>query len=51
VLAARVEIRGLPAGAGLSDSAPLTTRPGRPASPRVSRTRPGRTPPGQGAVT
>lgn len=45
-LAARVEIRGLPAGAGLSDGAPLTTRPGtdRPASSRASRTRSGGTP-------
>jgi len=45
-LAARVEIRGLPAGAGLSDGAPLTARPGagRPASSRASRTRSGGTP-------
>ena len=45
-LAARVEIRGLPAGAGLSDGAPLTARPvvDRPASSRASPTRPGGTP-------
>ena len=45
-LAARVEIRGLPAGAGLSDGAPLSTRPraDRPASSRASRTRSGGTP-------
>ncbi len=45
-LAARVEIRGLPAGAGLSDGTPLTARPGadRPASSRASRTRSGGTP-------
>jgi hypothetical protein len=49
-LAARVEIRGLPAGAGLSASAPLTARPvvGRPASSRASRPRPSRTPPDHG---
>jgi hypothetical protein len=41
-LAARVEIRGLPAGAGLDDGAPPTGRPAvdRPASSRASRTRP-----------
>jgi hypothetical protein len=45
-LAGRVEIRGLPAGAGLSDGAPLTARPraDRPASSRASRTRSGGTP-------
>jgi hypothetical protein len=44
-LAARVEIRGLPPGAGLSAGAALTTRPvvDRPASSRASRTRPGGT--------
>jgi hypothetical protein len=49
-LAARVEIRGLPAGAGLSDRAPLPAHPvvKRPASSRVSRVRPGRTPPDHG---
>jgi hypothetical protein len=48
-LAARVEIRGLPAGAGLSDGAPLTARPvvDRPASSRARRTRPGGTPQGR----
>jgi hypothetical protein len=52
-LAARVEIRGLPAGAGLSASAPRTARPvaGRPASSRASRTRPGRTPRDHGTAT
>ena len=46
-LAARVEIRGLPAGAGLGGGAPLTASlvVDRPASSRASRTRPGRTPP------
>ena len=41
-LAARVEIRGLPAGAGLDDGAPPAARPvvDRTASPRASRTRP-----------
>jgi hypothetical protein len=52
-LAARVEIRGLPAGAGLGASAPLTVRPaaGRPASSRTAGTRPGRAPPDHGAGT
>ena len=52
-LAARVEIRGLPAGAGLSASAPRTARPvaGRPAPARASRTRAGRTPRDDGTAT
>jgi hypothetical protein len=49
-LAARVEIRGLPAGAGLSDGTPLTTRPvgDWPASSRASRTRSRGTPRNRG---
>jgi hypothetical protein len=45
-LAARVEIRGLPPGAGMSASPPLTARPAadRPASSQAARTRPGRRP-------
>ena len=52
-LAARVEIGGLPPGAGLSDGSPLAARPvvDRPASSRVSRTRPGGTPPDHGVAT
>jgi hypothetical protein len=52
-LAARVEIRGLPAGAGLSDRAPLPAHPvvEQPSSSRASRTRPGFTPRDHGTAT